>query len=367
MADTRKRATEDKHADTQQAMDVLQEIADDTVLQFRVDLSNPPQPPEWIDEPFIARGNVSLFAGREGEGKSLISQHTALRLATSGFKVLIVDVENGARLIVERLNKLGLDYVDSEQLTKAGDKSLAAQIAKSKQAAFKNIAVYTPTGFDFSSPDADDFMAFQEMIKLEEPDVVFVDSLRSMYGASLSSRRVGVLMELLRMVARNANCGIVVIHHTTKSGTTYLGSGAIGSTVEMVYFMLRHKDDPDPGRRVISCYKNRLTQEPEDSWLQITSEAHGDVLNIDPAEPFVPPSANLRDSLTHKLVAHLIIGQRDKGAPLNLNEIAAKLDRDPKDRTIRRILDALEEQGQVVKEYNASNRPIYYVPAEAVV
>lgn len=335
-------SNKETHApDTAQVVKAIQAVSDNTVLKHKVDLAHPPEQAEWIDEPFIARGAVTVIAGREGEGKSLIEEDDAIKLAAAGYKVLIVDVENGARLIAERLHKLGMGYDDPKIV--------------------ERIAVYTPQGFDFSSEDADDFMAFQEMIELEKPDVVFIDSLRSIYGQSLASRKIGILMELFRMVAKHHNLGMVIIHHTTKSGNTYLGSGAIGSVVEMVYYMLRAKDDPDSDRRYITCYKNRLTREPDDIWLRISSEADANVLAIEPCDPFIPPPTKVQNALTNRILAYLITGERAKGAYLNLKDICEYIHRDPKDRTVRRILDSLVEQGLVLKEKNSNGRVVYAV------
>lgn len=307
------------------------------ILQSRINLREAYEEPQWIEEPFVARQAITLFAGREGEGKSMVEQDAAIRYARAGFNVLVVDVENGPRVMLERLIKLGLEP------------ELEPDVVD-------RLSVFAPEGFDLA--EGEDFMALQSMVMVSEPDVIIIDSLRSIYGASLASPKIKGLLNVLRLLAQRANCAIVILHHTTKSGNTYLGSGAIGGIVEMVYFMLRHKDDPDPQRRVITCFKNRLTQEPEDIWIQIVAEASGKVIQVEPAEPFVDAGISGQNMLTSKIfMALLLNAESHPDTPyLSMADLCKAADRKDNDGTVRRIVAALQELGHLHKAQAPSSR-----------
>lgn len=80
-------------------------------------MNEPPPPPEWIIEPILEQGAVTLFAGDSGAGKSLIASTMAIAILKGEpwlghevrqGRVLVLDNENAARLVDKRLRMLGL-------------------------------------------------------------------------------------------------------------------------------------------------------------------------------------------------------------------------------------------------------------------
>jgi RecA-family ATPase len=84
---------------------------------LHLDMNNPPAPPEFIVEPILERGAVTLFAGDSGAGKSIVCADWATSIllgkswlghAVKRGKVLVIDNENAARLVDRRLRMLGM-------------------------------------------------------------------------------------------------------------------------------------------------------------------------------------------------------------------------------------------------------------------
>src|SRR6476659_364903 len=66
-------------------------------------LATTPPEVDWLVEPLLVRGYVTLLAGREGEGKSFLAQALSIAVASGGSaaglvasrgKVLMIDAEN---------------------------------------------------------------------------------------------------------------------------------------------------------------------------------------------------------------------------------------------------------------------------------
>ena len=88
-------------------------------LDTRQMLTTVPPPLEWLVDGVFARGHHTLFGGREKRGKSLVQLVFAVCMASGGGevagitvkpgRVLIIDAENGERMIHRRLRMVGLD------------------------------------------------------------------------------------------------------------------------------------------------------------------------------------------------------------------------------------------------------------------
>lgn len=70
------------------------------------DDSNQP-PADWLDEPFIERGQFTSIYGPAGIGKSLLTQDRAAQLANRGTRVLYLDAENPVSEVRARLHAMG--------------------------------------------------------------------------------------------------------------------------------------------------------------------------------------------------------------------------------------------------------------------
>jgi len=285
-------------------------------------LRTDPPPVPWLAEPVLAAGCVTLLAGREGQGKSLL----ALALATAighgavvaGIdcqpgSVLYVDAENGEREAHRRIRGLGVKD-DSLVYVEATGFSLKAHIGE-----------------------------LVGLIDDHTPQLVVLDSMRSL-APGLDENDSGAVEAVLRpvvKVAQNRSLAVLLLHHAGKAEGTYRGSTAIGAAVELGFSLARVPEDPEGRtRRKLTCWKSRPAPEPEPMWVQIEPR-DGQIL-LGEAEPY-EPAARRRDDLRDDVLGALSPAGRSQA------EIARRVDRDPKDQTVRRILRDLERDGLALR------------------
>lgn len=220
-------------------------------------LDDEPEPVDWMVADFVARGGVTMLAGREGSGKSYIAQALAVGVLSgtpvAGIdcqlgRVLIIDAENGPDLIQRRL-----------QLLAGGNLSpdLRAQLR-----------IFDGSIFDIER-DAD---ALEAAIIDHEADFVVLDTWKSLWAGS--EHNVGqvqrVLKQILMGIAARTHCGILLLHHTTKAGNAYRGTSAIGGAITAVFTFGRiDKDHERKTRRALECQKMRIAAEPPTRWVSI--------------------------------------------------------------------------------------------------
>lgn len=297
----------------------------------RMIAENPPAVP-WVIEGLAAQGMLTLVVGRPGEGKSLLSMALAAGVSndedTAGFscrrgKVAIVDAENGDYEIHRRVRTLGLP----------GD-----------------VTVCTTEGLDLRR----DLGEIEQLLTVERPDVLILDSFRSLWGGEENdSGEVATVLDKLRNLARRYGTATILLHHANKNGAIYRGSSAIAASVEMAFTLARAQDDPDRARRYLECWKCRPAPEPPRRWFRLTVERG--MVCVDETEPHEPTegegedtdrrrTAPVRDELAPRVLAALESG------PKPLKDIAAQLGRSAKDRTLRRVLDALAHEGEVERQ-----------------
>jgi KaiC/GvpD/RAD55 family RecA-like ATPase len=289
-------------------------------------LTTEPAPVDWLIEGVVARGTLTLLAGREKEGKSLVAMACAARGAGGGgtlagihvepLRVLIIDAENGDRELHRRLRSLGL---------------------RSNHVA--RIEVYEASGHDLRRH----MHEVEALLGSYKPDLLILDSWRSLWaGDENDSGEVAKVLDPLRNLIRRHNAGAVLIHHMRKNGG-YRGSSAIGASVENVMELSRHDEDPDRRRRCLRNPACRYEQEADDRWLRLERDDATGVVLIDETEAF-HPSAPVRKGAEDDLLAAL------DGHPTIWAAWAREAGLDPKDRTARRARDSLVERGRVVQD-----------------
>lgn len=236
-------------------------------------LTTTPPPIPWLVEPLLIPGELSILVGREGRGKSMLSQIVAMALADPGSvdmlpgltvtpgRVLIIDAENGQPLIHRRLHSAGLRDAT-------------------------NYAVREAVGLDLRAPEHRRELV--QAIAQEQPQVVVLDSLASLAPGIRENEAESMApwMLAIQNIARSTKTAILLLHHASKAGngSSYRGSSAIGAGVAIEAAMIQHEDDPDPQRRELRWGKVRPVARPEPLWFRITSDDGR--LRIEPAEPF---------------------------------------------------------------------------------
>jgi AAA domain len=292
--------------------------------------TTPPPLVPWLVEPLVARGCLTLLAGREGLGKSMLSMAVAVAMATgqemagpfrcTAGRVLVIDAENGHGEIWRRVRGLGLD---SE--------------------AVENLAIGETLYPDVLS----DLEELADVISKTNPDLVILDSLRSLWGGKENeSDAAGPALDRIQRMARTYDVGVLLLHHASRGGD-YRGSTAIGAATEITAVMSRAEGDDDPTRFVIRFAKMRPARRPVPMWLRLSADLG--VLELEEAEPFSgadepvkgrPPVA--REELSDKMLRAL------SGRVLRRADLIRAVGRDSKDRTARRVVDRLVEKAAIV-------------------
>jgi hypothetical protein len=246
------------------------------VLDVEHMLATEPPPIPWVVEPLLAEGCLTMLAGREGQGKSMLALALASAIGhganVAGFdchkgRVLYVDAENGEREAHRRVRGLGvkpgaLIYVEAQGFNLASDVELLA-----------------------------------ELLDEHEPGVLILDSLRSLAPGldENDSRPVEAALRPVSRLAQHKGIPVLLLHHAGKTGVEYRGSTAIGAAVELGFALSRREEDPEKRtRRRLSCWKSRPAPEPAPRW--ITLESQDGLILLAEAEPFEGDGSKPRDA-----------------------------------------------------------------------
>ena len=324
-----------------------------TRLDVEQMLKSEPRSMPWVVEPLCAQGMLTMVAGREGAGKSLLTQALADAVASGeamagmpvhqAGRVVIIDAENGADEIHRRVRALGL----------------GGQLGIEERAP-RRISVYDADGFDLLH----NMSEVHDILRLERPALMIFDSFRSLWSGSEYSRRVAEVLTDLQRLLRRYDCAGVLLHHGVKSDTrmTIRGSTMMLGRPEMIYFFARVPGDPDESRRVIVCQKMRGAANPGRLWLRIGREAG--MLVVDECEPYDPKEPDtarrpVRDRLLESVYWTLYVSEE----PLSRSEIAVRVERDPKDRSTGRVLDELVHAERVARLEDGRYQAVQVVEA----
>lgn len=236
----------------------------DTLMMASTDA--PPVP--WLVRPLLVRGALTLLAGREGVGKSMLAMAVAVGVAgdagqvgpfdVQAGRVLVVDAENGPGELHRRIRGLGLTTKAAQQIT-----------------------LYTTESGDVLN----DLAELDGVIGAEQPDLVVLDSFRSLWtGKENDSETTGPALYAVQNLARRTGAAILLLHHASRTGD-YRGSTAIGGATEIVVGMSRAPDDPQNGRYVLRWGKMLPTARPAPVWVRLAVEL-GCLMSLEEAEPF---------------------------------------------------------------------------------
>jgi len=216
-------------------------------------LATEPPPIPWVVQPLLVEACVTMLAGREGQGKSMLALALASAIGhganVAGLdcqagKVLYIDAENGEREAHRRVRGLGvkpgtLVYVEAVGFNLAANVDLIA-----------------------------------DLVDEHGPSVGVLDSLRSLAPGldENDSRPAEAALRPVSRLAQDKGLPVLLLHHAGKQGVEYRGSTAIGAAVELGFTLSRREEDPDKRtRRRLACWKSRPAPEPETRWIALES------------------------------------------------------------------------------------------------
>jgi predicted ATP-dependent serine protease len=269
------------------------------VLDIDRMLSTDPPPVPWVVEPVLVAGCVTMLAGREGQGKSML----ALALASAighGSSVAGLDCQPGRVL-----------YIDAENGEREAHRRVRGLCVKS------GTLVYVEAqGFNLAT----DIKLLEELVEEHKPSALILDSLRSLAPGldENDSKQAEAAVRPVSRLAQTHGLPVGLLHHAGKGGHEYRGSTAIGAAVELGYTLSRHEDDPEKRtRRKLVCWKSRPAPEAETRWISMGS--HDGRITLAEAEPFVVERERPRDDHVDG-----VLKLREQG--MSIRQIAERID-----------------------------------------
>lgn len=162
-----------------------------------------PDPPEWLVDRLIERGTVAVLSGDTGAAKSIVSSSLIpaalqgddwLGRSTGIKRVLVVDEENPERLVRARLRALGVENSMRERLH-----------------------YFSREGVAIGDQGQSDAWLRRELESFR-PDLVVVDTLMAACAVedTNSNSEAVRIMKLLRSLAREFECAVLLLHHERK-------------------------------------------------------------------------------------------------------------------------------------------------------
>ena len=305
-------------------------------------LRTAPPPVPWVMEPILARGCVTMLAGREGRGKSMFALATAagvgrgtklldvagMPVGLSGH-VFYVDAENGEHEAHRRIHGLSIEP--------------------------GSLTYVEANGFDLKRH----LVLLDDLVRQCEPKLLVLDSLRSLapgLDENDSMQAEAALRPIVRLT-QELQIATLILHHASRMSGEYRGSTAIGAAVELGFTLSRHDEDPMAAtRRKLSCWKSRPAAEPEPRWLTIKPDISGDILLMEAAPYEPPPRAPVQDEIEEAL-RDLVEGGCSCSDPIggattttpswSGADFARAVGRDKADGTVRKAVRRLEDAGLI--------------------
>jgi AAA domain len=173
----------------------------------------PPVEFEYELDGYLARGELTGFYGPGGSKKSFVAQAWASHLANAGLTVLYVAAE-GASGLQDRFAAWKQDYSNTTGFASHLDTLMVMPAPIRMQ-------------------DGKDVAAFIEAVEAQlgeyRPVLVVIDTLGRNFvgGDENSAKDMGLFVEGAEQIRRKWSTAVIVIHHTTKDGSSERGSQAL--------------------------------------------------------------------------------------------------------------------------------------------
>ena len=199
----------------------------------------------------LERGIITTLFGPAGSGKSNIAMLSALSVAERGKKVVFVDTENS--LSAERI----------KQLKPQGYKQI-----------IKNMIILEPTNFEEQKKF---FSELREIMSLEKPELIVVDSIVMLYRLQLGSEaeihttniEMAHQLALLSELARKKNIPILVTNQVYADFENKRDVKMVGGDLLKYWSKCIIKLEPIDGVRRASIWKHRSMQAGKEVYFDV--------------------------------------------------------------------------------------------------
>ena len=240
----------------------------------RLDLKTPAPPANWLVDGWVCSGDVHILIGDPGLGKSWLTMALSTAIVDGHDKwldrqvykhgrVLYIDEENPADIILSRFHKLGLSDRGADNI----------------------FFLHRPGIWLNKEPD----VLIDEAAEIE-PDLIVLDALTALHSIEENNANAmrSLFKEAIVPLARDTGAGVIVVHHTTKAedGSSFKrarGSGDISAVVDCA---MDARGTGEPGELVLSQYKSRRSLGGEAITVQIADVDEGQVRLKTRALPF---------------------------------------------------------------------------------
>ena len=203
--------------------------------------------PDWLLTDFIQKGGLTLVYGEPGGGKSLVMQDWANVLAAPG--------DNWFWMGRKRLRQANVLYIMGE-----GQGGLRGRLLAWKKHRNMNtlpqvswimepVHLWRPASDPVLTPPQ---VALIQLVKDENYDVMFLDTLAATYGAGNENTQQD-MNQYLQVCAeiQRLGCAIVIAHHNSKGSKTLRGSTVLMGAADTVIFLDPTFDKEDHRLQVV--------------------------------------------------------------------------------------------------------------------
>ncbi|MGC9505697.1 DNA repair protein RadA [Baaleninema sp.] len=245
----------------------------------------------------IVPGSLVLIGGEPGIGKSTLLLQTASQLAKST-RILYVSAEESGqqvKLRAQRLLAATMDEEEEDSESESGSGKSLERLENHSQSASDSPSPTDETGKNpsaseieanfFLLPETDLEVILRELESLK-PDLAVIDSIQTIYFASLTSApgsvaQVRECTSALMQVAKRENITLFIVGHVTKDGSI-AGPRVLEHLVDTVLFF---EGDRFASHRLLRSMKNRFGATHEIGVFEMVSNGLREVAN--PSELFL--------------------------------------------------------------------------------
>ena len=221
-------------------------------------------------------GEVTLYAGGNGGGKSLITGQIALHLIKQKRKCVVASFEMKPTSTIRRmLRQFSGEFID-DPLTNDKEKYIKGLTKRFNQFAGEHLYIYDQQGS--TTPQQTIAMARYCAVELGV-EHIFIDSLMKVCNAEDNFNEQKYFIDELTALARDHNVHVHLIHHIRKLQSEEVqpnkndikGTGAITDQVDNVFIMWRNKQKENRRRN-----GDKYEEDMPDAYLMCEKQRNGE-------------------------------------------------------------------------------------------
>jgi len=221
-------------------------------------------------------GEVTLYAGGNGGGKSLITGQIALHLIKQKRKCVVASFEMKPTSTIRRmLRQFSGEFID-DPLTNDKEKYIKGLTKRFNQFAGEHLYIYDQQGS--TTPQQTIAMARYCAVELRV-EHIFIDSLMKVCNAEDNFNEQKYFVDELTALARDHNVHVHLIHHIRKLQSEEVqpnkndikGTGAITDQVDNVFIMWRNKQKENRRRN-----GDKYEEDLPDAYLMCEKQRNGE-------------------------------------------------------------------------------------------